>query len=123
MNTTSLKRGDLVIVEFGPASGSVQGGKRPAVVLQNDVQNHYSPTTIVAPITSVLKKAELSSHIIIGRRFGLCKESMVLVEQIRTINQSDIIRVIGSITDKQVMSKINNGLLHTLGKASDLNAE
>lgn len=115
MNTTSLKRGDLVIVEFAPGFGSVQGGKRPAIVLQNNTQNTYSPTTIVAPITSVLKKTNLSSHIVLGRRFGLMKESMVLMEQVRTVNQSDIIKVIGSVTDEQMMANINSSLLHTFG--------
>lgn len=113
---TSLKHFDLVIADFGSNNGtSEQSGIRPAVVLQNTAQNAASPTTIIAPITSVLKKTHMSSHIVLGKRFGLYKESMVLLEQIKTINQSSIIKTIGHINDESVIASINQGILKTLG--------
>ena len=124
---TSLKRCDIVIADVGPTSetSSVQAGLRPAVVLQNDKQNAASPTTIIAPITSVLKKTDMSSHVVLGCRFGLRKDSMILLEQTRTINQTSIIKTVGQIDDDSVVARINTGLLKTFGisESDILNSE
>ncbi len=113
---TSLRHFDIVVADFGSNNGaSEQSGIRPAVVLQNDTQNAAAPTTIIAPITSVLKKTHMSSHIVLGRRFGLYKESMVLLEQIKTVNQSSITKTIGHINDDTVITSINQGILKTFG--------
>ena len=87
---TSLKLYDIVIIDLGHQSGSdssVQQGLRPALILQNDKQNAASTTTIAAPITSCLKKTSMFSHILLGKRFGLRTESMLLLEQLRTVDQ------------------------------------
>ena len=117
----SLKRGDIVIADFGPryVRSSVQAGLRPAIVLQNDNQNSASPTTIIAPLTTVLKKQALSSHVVIGKRFGLRERSMVLLEQIRTVNQTSVIKVVGHIDDDSVIDCLNQALLKTLGIHED----
>ena len=115
MINSQIKRGDIVTFDFGPNVGSVQGGRRPAVVLQNDRQNNSSPTTIIAPLTTELKKPELPSHIILGRRFGLRLNSMVLLEQLTTVNKCALDSYIGHIDDPQIMRKINQGLIMTLG--------
>ena len=116
MITNPVKRGDIVYYIFGSRerNGSVQAGYRPAVVVQNDVLNESSPTTILAPITHRLKKIEMISHIYIGERFGLSKTSMLLLEQVRTVNQASIIKQVGHIDDEDLLEKIDNGLRHVM---------
>ena len=109
-----VKRCDIVLYDFGTEIGSVQGGIRPAVVVQTDTQNTSSPTTIVAPLTKKLKKVEMPSHVVLGKRFGLRHNSMVLLEQIKTVNQDAIIRLLGHIDDPLVVSLISLGLRRTL---------
>ena len=108
MNTT-FKRGDIVMYDFGENSGSVQCGYRPAVVLQNNDQNENSPTTVIAPTTTARKKQEMFAHVYLGRRFGLRSKSMILLEQVRTVNQRDLCKKVGHI-DEEVLSKIDTGL-------------
>lgn len=110
-----IHRGDLFKYNFGTNIGSVQSGVRPALVLQPYTQNSNSPTTIIAPITSVIKNPDMSSHVVLGRRFGLNKFSMVLLEQIRTVNQDKLGQYIGHIDDAEIIERINNGLYKTLG--------
>ncbi len=114
MITRPINRGDIIVVNFGDKSGSVQNGCRPAIVLQRNRYNRSSSTTIVAPITSVTKKSQMSAHVVIGRRFGLLERSMVLLEQIQTIDQSAIDTHIGHIKDDKVMCRINAGLRKVL---------
>lgn len=114
MITKSIKRGDIVLVDFGEKEGSIQSGFRPAVVLQRNRYNNSSTTTIVAPITSIGKRTDMVTHVFIGRRFGLLERSMILLEQIQTINQSDIDKYVGHIKDDKVMCLINNGLRKVL---------
>ena len=112
----SLKHGDIVIVNLCTHSGtSIQEGVRPAVVVQNDILNTFSPTTIIAPLTSVLKKTEMPSHVVLGKRFNLRKNSMVLAEQIRTINQTAIKKTIGHIDDPSILASIDRALISTFG--------
>ena len=112
----TLHRGDIVLVNFGNHNGtSVQAGSRPAVVLQNTEQNAASPTTIIAPLTSVLKKPDSSYHVVLGKRFNLRENSMVLTEQIKTISQTSIKKTIGHINDPSVLARIDRALISTLG--------
>ena len=117
MITPSLKRLDIVIVDFGPLvkNSSKQCLIRPAVIMQLESMNKTSPTTIVCPLSSVKKKLYLPYHIELGRRFGLRKDSIVLLEQITVIDQSSIIKRIGHIDDDSVAENINRGLIKTLG--------
>ena len=113
---TSIKHGDIVIVNLGSHNGtSLQEGVRPAVVVQNDTLNANSPTTIIAPLTSVLKKTEMPSHVVLGKRFNLLKDSMVLTEQFTAISQTSIIRTIGHSDDPKVLARIDQALISTLG--------
>ena len=113
-NTTEIKRGDLYLYDFGNNEGSIQCGLRPVLVLQSD-RFSRSPTVIVAAITSVIKKQYLPSHVILESRFGLQQDSMVMLEQIRTVNRSDLQKYIGSIDDESVWRKINNAIKKTFG--------
>ena len=105
-----IKRGDIIYADLSPVIGSEQGGVRPVIVVQNDVGNKYSPTIIVAAITSQLNKSKLPTHIEIdGLEFGLPKDSVILLEQIRTIDKKRLREKIGSVTDK-LMAKVDEGL-------------
>ena len=85
----AIKRGDLVYLNFDPIVGSEQGGPRPAVVIQNDIGNKHAPTVIIAPITSKTKKANLPTHVKLTSEH-LERNSMVLLEQVKTIDKSRI---------------------------------
>ena len=107
-NTNSkVKRGEIYLYDFGNNGGSIQNGVRPALVVQCDEGNAASSTTIIAAMTSIIKKQYLPSHIILGDRFGLKEPSMVMLEQLKTVNQSDLIEYIGKIDDEHYMKKIN----------------
>lgn len=82
-----VKRGDLYYADLSPVIGSEQGGTRPVVVIQNDVGNKYSPTIIISAITSQINKTKLPTHVEVEQGFGLPKNSVVLLEQIRTIDK------------------------------------
>ena len=101
-----VKRGDMFYADLSPVVGSEQGGIRPVVIIQNDVGNKHSPTVIAAAI-----KNRLPTHIEIGpENCGLKAESVVLAEQIRTIDKSRLKEKIGHIDDESVMNKINRAL-------------
>ena len=111
----SVKRGDIYWFDFGFNTGSVQNGNRPAVVIQADNFNANSPTAIIATITSVQKGMYLPSHIYLGDKYGLPQASIVLLEQIRTVNQVDLGDYIGTIDDKQTLRALETGIKKTLG--------
>ncbi len=111
----TIRRGKIYYFDFGEAEGSIQSGRRPVLVLQTDDFNANSPTVIVASITAVLKKSYLPSHIVLGEDFGLTRPSMVLLEQIQTINKSSLINYIGFIDDEQMWKKINIAIKKTFG--------
>ena len=115
MKKNKIRRGDLFYYDFGEREGSIQSGIRPVLVVQADEFNANAPTIIVASITTVLKKRYLPSHIILGQEFGLKKPSMVLLEQIQTINKKDLLEYIGTIDDERLMKRINNTLKKTFG--------
>ena len=111
----TIKRGEVYYADLNPVVGSEQGGVRPVVVLQNDVGNKYSPTVLAAATTSRLYKAKLPTHIEIAKENSpLPKNSVVLLEQIRTIDKSRIKEKIGELP-ADVMRKIEDALLLSLG--------
>lgn len=95
------RRGDIYLANLNPRFGSVQGGVRPVVVLQNDDGNYYSPTLIIAPVTSKLKKMELPTHYPVLRNRALKKESIILFEQINTIDKRKILGYLGKLTEEE----------------------
>lgn len=115
MNRRKVKRLEIYMYDFGVTTGSIQNGSRPVIVIQDDRLNENSPTTVVAAITAVIKKEHLPSHIFIGRRFGLPKPSMVLLEQIQTVNQCDLGDYIGFIDDPRISKNLSIGIKKTLG--------
>ncbi len=110
-----IKRGDVFYAELDPVIGSEQGGVRPVLIIQNDVGNQHSPTTIVAAITGQLSKAKLPTHVdLAGRENGLAKNSVVLVEQVRTIDKTRLKEYICTL-DKQIMEQVDQALLISMG--------
>ncbi|NLC87242.1 MAG: type II toxin-antitoxin system PemK/MazF family toxin [Clostridiaceae bacterium] len=106
-----IKRGDMFYADLSPVIGSEQGGIRPVIIIQNDIGNKHSPTVIAAAITSQIGKSKLPTHIEIGiEESGLKADSIILTEQIRTIDKSRLKDKIGHINDDNVMNKINSAL-------------
>ena len=111
----TIKRGDIYYADLSPVVGSEQGGVRPILIVQNDIGNRYSPTIIASAITSQLTKAKLPTHIEVKcGSFGLAKDSVILLEQIRTLDKRRLKSKIGSL-DEQTLDKINRALLISLG--------
>lgn len=110
-----IKRGELYYADLSPVVGSEQGGVRPVLVVQNDVGNRYSPTVIAAAVTSKINKARLPTHIeLSARTYGLAKDSVVLLEQIRTIDKRRLKDRIGLLSE-QMMTRVDDALLISLG--------
>ena len=106
-----VKRGDMFYADLSPVVGSEQGGIRPVLIIQNDLGNKYSPTVIAAAITSQTNKTKLPTHIELGENTsGLKSNSVVLAEQIRTIDKSRLTEKIGHIEDSQIIRQLNNAL-------------
>lgn len=111
----NVKRGDIYYADLSPVIGSEQGGVRPVLIVQNDIGNRYSPTVIIAAITSQINKAKLPTHIeIVATDYGLPKDSVVLLEQIRTIDKRRLDEKVGHLDD-DMMDKVNEALLISLG--------
>ncbi len=105
-----VKRGEIFFASLNPVQGSEQGGVRPVLVVQNDVGNQYSPTTIVAAITSQTGKAKLPTHVAIrGNESGLKRDSLVLAEQIRTIDKGRLQQKIATLPE-QTMTRVDRAL-------------
>ena len=114
-----MKRGDLFYADLSPVIGSEQGGLRPVIILQNDIGNKYSPTTIIAAITSQLNKAKLPTHVMVrSHTYGLPKHSIILLEQIRTIDKKRLWEKIGHI-DADTMKDIDKALMISLALTTD----
>ena len=110
-----IKRGDIFFADLSPVVGSEQGGLRPVLVIQNDVGNKYSPTVIVAAITPQVNKNKLPTHVEIGMLGnGLSRNSVVLMEQLRTIDKVRLKEKIGHI-DEPAIEKVQNALTVSLG--------
>ena len=111
----TVKCFDIYLYDFGEAEGSIQSGLRPVLVVQEDRMNANSPTTIVAAITTAIKKAYLPSHVFLGQEYGLVKPSMVMMEQIRVVNQNELTNYIESITDERIKRLLRNAIKKTFG--------
>ncbi len=110
-----IKRGELYYADLSPVVGSEQGGVRPVLVVQNDVGNKYSPTVIAAAVTSKLDKARLPTHIELSKEsFGLTHDSVVLLEQIRTLDKRRLKERIGSLPPN-LMKRVDLALMISLG--------
>ncbi len=110
-----IKRGDLVLVDLEPIVGSEQGKVRPAVVIQNDVGNEYSPTTIIAPITSKVFSKEFSTNVELFKEDSrLEKDSTILLNQIRTIDKLRIIKKMSSLSN-ELMNRVDLAIKISLG--------
>ena len=109
-----VRRGDIYYADLSPVVGSEQGGVRPVLVVQNDVGNRYSPTVIIAAITSQLDKAKLPTHIEIKKEYGLEKDSVILLEQIRTLDKRRLKEKVCTI-DNETMQKVDIAIMISLG--------
>ncbi len=106
-----IKRGDMFYADLSPVIGSEQGGIRPVLIIQNDLGNKYSPTVIAAAITSQTNKTKLPTHIELNENTkGLKSNSVILTEQIRTIDKSRLKEKIGHIDDMTIINKVNDAL-------------
>lgn len=119
MNDLVIKRGDIFYADLSPVIGSEQGGVRPILIVQNDVGNKYSPTVIAAAITSQINKAKLPTHIEIdSKEYGLTKDSVILLEQIRTIDKRRLREKIGHL-DSERMKSVNEAIFVSFGLSCD----
>lgn len=111
----TIKRGELYYADLSPVVGSEQGGVRPVLVLQNDIGNKYSPTVIAAAVTSKINKAKLPTHIELpSNTYGLAKDSVILLEQIRTLDKRRLKERIGILNQSTMMS-VDKAILISLG--------
>ncbi|KKB38215.1 type II toxin-antitoxin system PemK/MazF family toxin [Bacillus thermotolerans] len=110
-----VKRGDVYFADLSPVVGSEQGGMRPVLVVQNDIGNRFSPTIIVAAITAQIQKAKLPTHVEINaKRYGFERDSVILLEQIRTIDKQRLTDKITQL-DEEMMEKVDEALQISLG--------
>lgn len=115
MSTVEIKRGYIFFADLSPVVGSEQGGIRPVLIIQNDVGNKYSPTVIIAAITSHIEKAKLPTHVEVdAKEYGLEKDSVILLEQIRTIDKQRLQEKLTELDDR-LMQKVNHAIKISLG--------
>ena len=121
----TVKRGDIYYADLSPVVGSEQGGLRPVLIIQNDVGNRYSPTVIAAAITSKLTKSRLPTHIDVARAstvdgdtLGLAKDSVILLEQIRTLDKRRLREKMGHLDDR-LMQQVNDAIVVSFGLTPD----
>lgn len=113
-----INRGDIFYADLSPVVGSEQGGVRPVLIVQNDVGNKYSPTVIIAAITSQLTKAKLPTHIELSKeKYSLSKDSVVLLEQLRTLDKRRLTTRVSSVDDL-TMKQIDVAMMISLGITS-----
>ena len=111
----NIKRGDIYYADLSPVVGSEQGGIRPVLIVQNDVGNKYSPTVIAAAITSRTDKNKMPTHIDVGAlEYGLERDSVILLEQIRTLDKKRLREKMGHL-DESVMNKVNSAISVSFG--------
>jgi len=112
-----MRRGDIYRADLDPVVGSEQGGIRPVVIIQNDIGNRHSPTVIVAAVTTRRKKPELPVHVCItAQESGLARDSVVLTEQVRTLEKTRLSRYLGTLSD-EAMRRIDRALAMSIGTA------
>lgn len=121
----TVKRGDIYYADLSPVVGSEQGGLRPVLIIQNDIGNRYSPTVIAAAITSRLSKTKLPTHIDVCRNdtadaetFGLAKDSVILLEQVRTLDKHRLKEKMGHL-DEMTMRRVNGAISVSFGLSGD----
>ena len=113
MNT--VRRGDIYYADLSPVVGSEQGGLRPVLIIQNDIGNRYSPTVIAAAITSRMSKTHLPTHIdVFADRVGLAKDSVILLEQSRTLDKRRLREKMGHL-DEGMMNEVNTAIAISFG--------
>lgn len=118
-----IKRGDIFYADLSPVVGSEQGGLRPVLIIQNDVGNRYSPTVIAAAITSRMGKTRLPTHIdIYAEKAGLARDSVILLEQIRTLDKRRLKERMGHL-DEAVMNRVNAAIAVSFGLGGPPSAE
>ncbi len=111
----TVRRGDIYYADLSPVVGSEQGGIRPVLIVQNDVGNKYSPTVIAAAITSRTDKSKLPTHIeVFADKYGLARDSVILLEQIRTIDKKRLKEKMGHL-DEDVMNRVNDAITVSFG--------
>lgn len=115
---TDIKKGDIVLVNLAGAMYSEQDKCRPVIVIQNDIGNKYSPTTIIIPLTSEMKKSNQPTHAVVYKKdaIGLREDSMALCEQIRTIDKRRIKEKIGQVSNQEVMKQIYKAYIANFGE-------
>lgn len=119
VNKLTVRRGDIYYADLSPVVGSEQGGIRPVLIVQNDVGNKYSPTVIAAAITSRTDKSKLPTHIeVYADKYGLARDSVILLEQIRTIDKKRLREKMGHL-DEDVMNRVNNAITVSFGLGED----
>ena len=111
---SSVKRGDIFYADLSPVVGSEQGGTRPVLIVQNDTGNRHSPTVIAAAITSRQTKSRLPTHVRIGKAPGMFRNSIILLEQIRTLDKTRLLEYVGSATSK-TMRRVDAALGISVG--------
>ncbi|HDE6692675.1 TPA: type II toxin-antitoxin system PemK/MazF family toxin [Staphylococcus aureus] len=110
-----IRRGDVYLADLSPVQGSEQGGVRPVVIIQNDTGNKYSPTVIVAAITGRINKAKIPTHVEIEKKkYKLDKDSVILLEQIRTLDKKRLKEKLTYLSDDK-MKEVDNALMISLG--------
>jgi mRNA interferase MazF len=110
-----VKRGDVFFADLSPVVGSEQGGTRPVLIIQNDIGNRFSPTVIIAAITAQIQKAKLPTHVEIdAKKYGFERNSVILLEQLRTIDKSRLTDRITQL-DEELMEKVDVALEISLG--------
>jgi len=113
--TDTVRRGDIYYADLSPVIGSEQGGMRPVLIVQNDTGNKYSPTVIAAAITSQINKAKLPTHIELGaKNYGLSRDSVILLEQIRTIDKRRLKEKMGKLDDR-LMNRVDDAIAVSFG--------
>ena len=111
----NIKRGDIYYADLSPVVGSEQGGIRPVLIIQNDVGNRHSPTVIAAAITSKINKNHLPTHIEVdARNYGLARDSIILLEQIRTLDKRRLKERMGHL-DREAMDRVDRAISISFG--------
>lgn len=115
VNKVNIRRGDIYYADLSPVIGSEQGGIRPVLIVQNDIGNKYSPTVIAAAITSRTGKSKLPTHIeVYADKYGLARDSVILLEQIRTLDKKRLKEKMGHL-DEDVMGQVNDAITVSFG--------